>query len=188
MRPTYSSAPMAAKQGIASIYMACRGLMARTVRRIVGQNDVEDILQEAFVRSFEAEGRQDIRDARAFLMRTARNLALDHVSRAAYRTTGSLDQADEEHFIDGAAPVDAQVDAERRFVMFCQAVGSLPEQCRRVFVLHKVYGMSHEEIAARLGIAQSTIQKHIAKGLLLCFEQMQEAARAAPATVARRSA
>lgn len=179
---------MAAEHGIASIYMACRGLMARTVRRIVGQSDVEDILQEAFVRSFEAESRQTIRDARAFLMRTARNLALDHVSRAAYRTTGPLNPADEEQYVDGAAPPDAQVDAERRFIMFCQAVGSLPEQCRRVFVLHKVYGMSHEEIASKLGIAPSTIQKHIAKGLLLCFEQMQAAASEAPAAPQRRRA
>ncbi len=179
---------MPADHGIASIYLACRGLMARAVRRIVGRHDVEDILQEAFVRSFEAEGRQDIRDARAFLMRTARNLALDHVSRAAYRTTGPLDRVDEEHFIDGAAPPDAQVDAERRFLQFCQAVGGLPEQCRRVFVLHKVYGMSHGEIAARLGIAESTIQKHIAKGLLLCFEHMQAATRASPEMPARRRA
>ena len=179
---------MAAEQGIASIYMACRGLMARAVRRIVGRNDVEDILQEAFVRSFEAEGRQTIHDARAFLMRTARNLALDHVSRAAYRTTGPLELAGEEHCIDAAAPPDAQVDAERRFLQFCQAVGGLPEQCRRVFVLHKVYGMSHEEIASKLGIAPSTIQKHIAKGLLLCFEQMQRAPGIAPEAARRRRA
>ncbi len=45
-----------------------------------------------------------------------------------------------------------------------------PTQCRRVFVLKKIYGLSQEEIAAELGIAQSTVEKHIAKGLLLCRE------------------
>jgi RNA polymerase sigma-70 factor (ECF subfamily) len=165
------------KEGVASIYLACRSLMAGVVRRIVRRHDVEDILQEAFVRSFEAENRQTIHDARAFLLRTARNLALDHVTRAAYRRTGSLDGLDEEHSIDDAAPPDAQVDAEQRFLLFCQAVGSLPEQCRRVFVLKKIYGMSHEEIAARLGIAPSTIEKHIAKGLLLCHQHMTSTAR-----------
>ncbi|HXC57810.1 MAG TPA: sigma-70 family RNA polymerase sigma factor [Steroidobacteraceae bacterium] len=179
---------MPAGDGIASIYMTCRDLMARTVRRIVRRHDVEDILQEAFVRSFEAEGRQTIHDARAFLLRTARNLALDHVSRAAYRTTSSLELVDDEHFIDGSAAPDAQIDAERRFLTFCQAVGSLPEQCRKVFVLHKVYGLSHAEIAERLGIAQSTIEKHIAKGLLLCHEHMSNAARGAATAGARRSA
>src|SRR6188768_3829800 len=92
------------KDGVASIYLACRSLMAGVVRRIVRRHDVEDILQEAFIRSFEAESRQTIHDARAFLLRTARNLALDHVSRAAYRRTGSLDGLDEEHSIDSAAP------------------------------------------------------------------------------------
>lgn len=164
------------KEGVASIYLACKSLMAGVVRRIVRRADVEDILQEAFVRSFEAEGRQDIRDARAFLLRTARNLALDHVSRAAYKRTGSLDAADEDRWIDQGAPPEARVDAEQRFITFCQAVGGLPEQCRRVFVLHKIYGMSHEEIATRLGIAPSTIQKHIAKGLLLCHEHMVSSA------------
>jgi len=179
---------MPGEEGIASIYMACRGLMAGIVRRIVRRHDVEDILQEAFVRSFEAEGRHTIHDARAFLLRTARNLALDHVSRASYRTTGSLEMFDDEQFVDGAAAPDAQVDAERRFLAFCQAVGSLPEQCRKVFVLHKVYGMSHAEIAGRLRIAQSTIEKHIAKGLLLCHEHMTHAARAADTPGARRTA
>jgi RNA polymerase sigma factor (sigma-70 family) len=160
------------QNGVATIYLACRATLARAVQRIVKRNDVEDILQEAFVRSFEAESRHTIRDARAFLMRTARNVALDHVSSATYRRTGSIDSLDEEFFVDDSAPPDVKVDSERRFLAFCQAVGSLPEQCQRVFVLRKVYGLTQEEIAGRLGIAESTVEKHIAKGLLLCTERM----------------
>ncbi len=80
--------------GFASVYMAFRGVMGRAVRRIVPNRDVEDILQEAFVRSYEAQRRHPILDARAFLLRTATNLALNHVSRAGYRTTGSFDELD----------------------------------------------------------------------------------------------
>ena len=163
------------ENGVASIYLACRGTLARAVQRIVKHRDVEDILQEAFVRSFEAESRQEIRDARAFLLRTARNVALDHVTSAGYRRTGSLDSIDAEQFEDGSVPVDARVESEQRFLAFCQAVGSLPEQCRKVFVLRKVYGLTQQEIAARLGIAESTVEKHIARGLLLCSERMSQA-------------
>lgn len=159
-------------RGVTSIYLACRGLLAKAVGRIVQRDDVDDILQEAFVRSFEAERQQPIRDPRAFLLRTARNVALDHISRAAYRTTGSLDALDAEMLPDDAVSIEARVDAEQRFLEFCQAVGSLPEQCRRVFVLKKVYGLSQEEISAQLGIAESTVEKHIARGLLLCHEHM----------------
>ncbi len=176
------------ENGIASIYITCRSVLARSVRRIVRRHDVEDILQEAFVRSFEAEGRQPIHDARAFLLRTARNIALDHVTSASYRTTGPIDGIDEEFFADESAPPDVRVEAQQRFIAFCEAVGSLPEQCRRVFVLKKVYGLSQDEIAARLGIAESTVEKHIAKGVLLCFERMSAGAninhRARPQRIA----
>jgi RNA polymerase sigma factor (sigma-70 family) len=176
------------ENGIASAFIACRGLLARTVGRIVRRDDVDDVLQEAFVRSFEAEGQHAIRDARAFLLRTARNVAFDHISRAAYRTTGSIEAIDAEQLVDEAVSTEARVDAEQRFLEFCQAVGSLPEQCRRVFVLKKVYGLSQEEIAAQLAISESTVEKHIARGLLLCHEHMAARhATVAPAARARRA-
>ena len=173
--------------GLAAIYLASRAALARAVRRIVRRHDVEDVLQEAFVRSFEAEGRHPIRDARAFLMRTAKNIALDHVTSAGYRTTGPLDGVADEFVTDQAPPPDVCVDAQQRFLLFCEAVGSLPEQCRRVFVLKKVYGLSQEEVAARIGIAESTVEKHIARGALLLYERMNAGA-ARTRVAARRSA
>jgi RNA polymerase sigma-70 factor (ECF subfamily) len=163
--------------GLASIYLSCRGLLARAVRRIVRSHDVEDILQEAFVRSFEAEARTPIRDVRAFLLRTATNLAINHVSRAEYRTTGPIDGLDEAATLDSGAPTPDQIaDADQRFLSFCRAIGSLPDQCRRVFVLKKVYGLSQEEIASHVGISTSTVEKHIARGLLLCRQHMLDEA------------
>lgn len=161
-------------EGLESIYLSCRGLLARAVRRIVRPHDVEDILQEAFMRSFEAEHQMPIRDARAFLLRTATNLALNHVARAEYRRTAPLEGLDEATTIDATVPLpDQQADAEQRFLAFCRVVGSFPEQCQRVFVLKKVYGLSQEEIAVRLGISTSTVEKHIARGLLLCRERLR---------------
>ncbi len=122
-------------EGIASIYMAYRSALARAVRRIVRRPDVEDVLQEAFVRSFEAEGRHPIHDARAYRLRTAKNIAREHVTSAVCRTTGALDGVEEEYFTDQAAPPDVCVVAQQRFLQICEAVGSQPEQCRHVFVL-----------------------------------------------------
>ncbi|RYG87349.1 RNA polymerase sigma factor [bacterium] len=171
--------------GLASVYMACRGALARAVGRIVKRHDIEDILQDAFVRSFEAEGRYRIRNARAFLLRTATNLALNHASRAGYRTTGDLeDLATSVVYATATESVEAEVDAGDRFQEFCRVVGGLPEQCRRAFILKKVYGLSQKEIALELGITESTVEKHIARGLVLCRDGL-EAARRAGTPVAR---
>ena len=60
-------------------------------------------------------------------------------------------------------------------MLFCRAVGGLPEQCRRAFILKKVYGLSQQDIASRLGIAPAEVEKHIAKGLLMCRDYMDQA-------------
>jgi RNA polymerase sigma factor (sigma-70 family) len=158
---------------LATVYLGFRSALARVVGRIVRRTEVEDILQEAFVRSFEAGRHGEIRDARAFLMRTATNLALNHIARKEQSATGPLDDiAAEDTPACGALSLDAQIDADREFLAFCRAVGSLPEQCRRAFILRKVYGVSQREIAAQLAISESTVEKHIAKGLLMCRERL----------------
>jgi RNA polymerase sigma-70 factor (ECF subfamily) len=53
-------------------------------------------------------------------------------------------------------------------------VAQLPLQCRRAFLLKKVYGLSQKEIAGYLGISESTVEKHVAKGLLHCATRIRE--------------
>jgi len=64
------------------------------------------------------------------------------------------------------------VAAQRRFELFCRAAAELPEQCRRVLILRKVYGFSQHEVAEQLGITISTVEKHLAKGLVRCSQFM----------------
>jgi RNA polymerase sigma factor (sigma-70 family) len=162
-------------EGLASIYMAARAGLARAVRRIVGAPDVEDILQEAFVRSFEAGRGTEIRNARAFLLRTATNLAINHAARMEQRITSRFDDIPPEEIPEsGCVPPEQQADADQQFLAFCRAVSTLPDQCRRVFILMKVYGLSHQEIGEALGISSSTVEKHIVKGLMLCRKALLE--------------
>jgi RNA polymerase sigma-70 factor (ECF subfamily) len=45
------------------------------------------------------------------------------------------------------------------------ALDELSPQCRRVFVMHKLEGLSHPEISARVGISRSTVEKHMGSAL-----------------------
>jgi RNA polymerase sigma-70 factor (ECF subfamily) len=68
------------------------------------------------------------------------------------------------------------------FANFCQAVRLLPIQCRKVFVLKKVYGFSQKEIAKQLTLSESTVEKHIALGIKRCTLFMRKNIMSTPKT------
>ncbi|MDG1987407.1 MAG: sigma-70 family RNA polymerase sigma factor [Halieaceae bacterium] len=116
--------------------------------------EVEDIVQETYMRVCQVENKDEIRKPQSFMFRTARNLALDHVKRAEFRLTEGTDAADDmpaSGFMFDVEEVDStynQVASDEDFMLFCEAVRELPKQCRRAFVLKKVYGYTLKEIMA----------------------------------------
>ena len=69
------------KEGIVGLYLDLRNSLARSVRGIVPPKDVEDIVQETYVRVCQIEQKRIITSPRSYLFRIARNLALDHIKR-----------------------------------------------------------------------------------------------------------
>jgi len=136
--------------------------------------DVEDIVQETFVRTYEAKRKTRILKLKAYFFTTARNLSLKHQSLHANKITGYLEDLGISEVYDDKPSVEAEVQAHEQFSIFCEAVRELPLQCRRVFILKKIYDLSHEEIADRLGITVSTTNQHLAKGIARCTLYMRE--------------
>ena len=162
---------MSRLNGIHDLYMSLRGSLGREVSRIVPPKDVEDIVQETYVRVCQFEKKGKIREPRSFLFKTARNLALDHVKRAESRLVVSADDFKEPELHEPRLSADETFDrvaADNDFCRFCEAVRHLPVQCRRAFVLKKVYGFSQREIAREMKISESTVEKHIAQGIKRC--------------------
>ena len=162
--------------GITAAFTEFRSALMRLVGRIVGPNSIEDIVQETFIRSYEASRKQTINHPRSFMWKTAKNLALNHLQNANNKlTTNVADFGDPDVYLPTEV-VEAELEFEsrERFLIFCRAVQRLPLQCRRVFILKKVYGLPQKEIAARLEISESTVEKQVAKGLLVCAEFMAE--------------
>ncbi len=159
------------KESLTRIFISIRPSLERAVRGIVPPKEIEDIVQETYVRACQAGDKREIRAPRSFLYKTARNLALDHVKRAETRLTvsGEDDQTatsgQDHHLTDETFD---QVSADEEFSHFCDAVRRLPIQCRRAFVLKKVYGYSQREIAQELALSESTVEKHIAQGIKRC--------------------
>ena len=165
------------KETILNIYIGLRSSLARAVMGIVPPREVEDIVQETYVRVCQIKRPQDIRQPRSYLFRTARNLALDYLKRADTKLTDGMDEQGMDSLLDTSRGDDStfeQVASNEEFALFCEAVRHLPVKCRRVFVLKKVYGYSQIEIAKKLNISIGTVEKHISQGIKRCAYFMQQ--------------
>ena len=67
--------------------------------------------------------------------------------------------------IANQAPADTAYEAKEDLGRIISALDELSPQCRRVFLLHKFEGLSHSEIATRVGVSRSTVEKHMATGI-----------------------
>jgi len=139
-----------------------------------GAEDIEDLIQETYVRVYSLPDYQAVDSPKAYLFTIARNLAVERARRVTSHATDSVADVEALNVFSSESAADVQLDARRRFESFCTAVDSLPPMCRRAFVLRKVYKLSHSEIAEVLGVSPSTIEKHVVKGLRRCRDYLRE--------------
>ena len=153
--------------------MRLRGRLARVVLGIAPPKEIEDIIQETYVRACQASSQETIKQPQAYLYRIARNLALDHVKRAETRLAISESDVGEGFACETAQLRDPTLDSvvsSNDFADFCEAVRRLPQQQRRAFVLKKVYGYSQREIADEMQLSEKTVERHISLGMERCME------------------
>ena len=139
-----------------------------------GAEDVEDLVQEAYVRIYAVTDYHQVESPKALLFRIAHNLAVERARRQKAQATDTMADFETLSVYSNEAPPDEQTDSRRRFESFCAAVDRLPPLCRRVFVLRKVHKLSPAEISEVLGVSESTIEKHVAKGLVRCRDYLRE--------------
>lgn len=148
-----------------------RRLLARYLPR---QQDVEDLAQETFLHGFAAESERDIRAPRAYLYRIAKNLAMNLLSKKSVATTDYIEDFESSEVVvdSSQVAVDDQVSDRQRLMIVTEAVAALPPQCRKAFVMRKIDGLSYKEIARRLKLSESTVEKHVAAGLVRCMDTL----------------
>ena len=148
------------------------GLRRFLMRYFIRPQDIEDAVQETFLRAYESEKKQTIRAPRAFLYKVAENLALSEISRKANQLMDYVGDFSEMEVIDDKPSMIEDLMQQERLATISAAMAALPPQCRRVMVMRKVFGFSHKEIAARLDISAKTVENHLNRGLQRCQETL----------------
>ncbi len=147
-------------------FLNYRQSIRRLLSKIVSVDAIDDIVQETYVRSFEADLKQEIKYPRSYMLKTAKNLALNHLSKWDNKYNDSIEDFALSPVELTSRSFEDDYETKERFLFFCKATEQLEGSVRKCFILKKVYGLSQKEIASYLNLSESTVEKHIAQGLL----------------------
>lgn len=142
--------------------------LAAMLRRRFGhgfESEVEDVVQETYARLTPSSGKT-IHKPQALLVRVALNLARDRLRRLAVR--GRYAKEVREGLGPDLAPTTATPMDQ---LLFKEAILSVPEPYREVFILSRFGGLTYEEIATRCGLSVKSVEWRLSKAIAHCMKR-----------------
>jgi RNA polymerase sigma factor (sigma-70 family) len=159
-----------------------RAPLARHLYRLVrDRNEVEDLLQEIFIKAFRSlpSFRGDFAFS-TWLYRIATNHAIDYLRRKRLQTSsfGDLlpnrEQDREPEFADPEQRADRALWEQERRQLIQQAIDRLPPRYRQVIIMRHQQELSYEEIARQLNLPLGTVKAHIFRARELLYRYLRE--------------
>ncbi len=130
-------------------------------------NNPPDIVQEAFLKLWDNCKKVTPENARAFLYKVARNFTLNQIAKI------NTERRNADYDDTSGTYSPQEIMEENEFNQKLQLVlESLPEKQKEAFMLNKVEGLKHREIAEMLGISQKAVEKRIYKAAATVFKQL----------------
>jgi RNA polymerase sigma factor (sigma-70 family) len=148
--------------------------------RFSAETEVDDVVQEAMIRILRAREKGAIASPKAFLFATARNLCIQWARKTNRHATLSLADLDELGVLDESENIPEAIARSEELEFLTQAMQSLPDRCRQVVTLRKIYGMSQKDIARELGIAENTVENQGSIGMRKLAEFFKRASAVFP--------
>ena len=153
----------AARAALAGLYQAHAHELHEFARHRAGRQEAEDVVQNAYLHLLQRGTAATLEYPRAYLFRIAANLAVD----LARKTKIRLRYAGEGfgHACNAEAPASPEAAAGGAMELrrLQASLAELPPLCRDVFLLNRIEDLTHAEIAARLGVSERTIDRHMVK-------------------------
>jgi RNA polymerase sigma-70 factor (ECF subfamily) len=163
--------PLHAGQPAGSLEAYMPGLRRYFSKRLPAAQ-VDDLVQEVFVRIQAQDGGSPIQHLDRYLFTTAASVLSDHLRRRAVRHEGDHHTLEELHHpVEELTPERVLLDREALQVVV-SAIEGLPTRTRDVFVLHRFEEMTCNSIAEQLGMSVSAVEKHIMKALRALHDRL----------------
>lgn len=143
--------------------------------RLGSRDEVEDVIQEAFLRLWRHRNTLCRTKLDALILVTARNIATDHL-RQRMRATRDLSHYNMEAEANAVDPLtpERQVLGRETLRLLHNVIEELPVKCRTAFVAYKLEGISYADIAQRMGLTESMIRKYVIRAVAHCTVRLRE--------------
>lgn len=143
----------------------------RSIARRAGEQDCDDVVQEAYLKVVSAARREVIEKPTHLLARVVRTVAIDKLRRLKRRP--ELAAFEDERAADPLADPERRLIGAERLRRAMSVIQAMPTRRRQVFLLHRVEELSYPQIAAKLGVSVKSVEKHISLALkqLIEFDQ-----------------
>jgi len=127
--------------------------------------EIPDLLQEVYVRAYEAAAREQPRAVKPFLLTIARNLVIDrlrHMNAAPVEVAADFEEL---NVIDSSPSPENQVSAREELRQLEKALDDLPARSRQIVMWRRIDNLSQREVAQKLGVTEEVVESQVARAM-----------------------
>lgn len=144
---------------------ALRGFLQR---RLGSADEVEDVLQETWLRLLVYRDAGPLDAPQALVYRVAERVLLNRHRHRVVRHAEAHCAIDEVEVASSAPSQERWLGARQEVHLVREAISALPPKCRRAFLLSRIHRLNYQQIAAEMGISVKMVEKHISHALTVC--------------------
>jgi len=134
--------------------------------------DIDEVVQEAYARMWSAD-LDRVLNPRAYLFVTAKHIVGEHLRRSRIVSIELMADLESLNIEDDEVGAHRRLSGQEEIARLHRVIATLPPKCRQAFQMKKFEELSQREIAARMGVAESTVEKHLAKALRVISREMK---------------
>lgn len=142
--------------------------------------DPDDVVQEMYARIVSMDSFDSVRDPKRYAFQVAHSIVVDHYRRARIVSIFSVGNVEELGLATQEATPEAKVSFGEEVKEIAAAIATLPSRTQKVLLLRRVAGLSQKETADQLSIAEKTVEKHLARGVLMLMNQFGRGGKVSP--------